>query len=207
MTSIYRSHLGDSYQSLHPKLQHRYDITEQSSFHGTGRMENISGGTFLVRQLFKLGARYRLFFSERGSDVPFTIYNNAYENEAGEKLVKWNREFSFKGKKRYFDAVMQLNEKQDEIIDYFGIPHLLVSTLNFQVGNKGSMIITSKKQWLYAFGRKIPLPKFLYGEARIIESFDEGRNCYCVNANVSNPLLGTLFSYQGYFTEMESGKK
>jgi hypothetical protein len=98
---------------------------------------------------------------------------------------------------------MYWDEEQKEIVDYFGQPSLLVSTLSFRVDEKGRMNISSKKQWLYMFGKKIPLPKFLYGEAVIIESFDDRRNCFCVNVNVRNPLAGTLFSYNGTFTEME----
>ncbi|MDQ0246843.1 hypothetical protein J2S09_004447 [Bacillus fengqiuensis] len=207
MPSIYRTILGDSYEKLHPKLQQRYDITEQKDFRGAGKMDEIAGGSVWIRPFFRLGAKRRLFFPERGKDIPFTIYNGVSINEEGKTLVKWNRAFTFGRKRRFFDAVMYLNEEQDEIIDYFGQPPLLVSTLSFYVDDQGSMNISSKKQWLHLFGKNIPLPKSFYGEARIIESFDDEQNCFRIKVEVRNPLVGTLFSYNGTFTEMERDSK
>ncbi|WP_078410390.1 DUF4166 domain-containing protein [Priestia abyssalis] len=203
MSSIYRTILGDSYEKLHPKLQQRYDITEQRDFHGVGKMDEITGGSLWIRPFFRLGTKRRLFFPERGKDIPFTIYNEASVNEEGKTLVKWNRTFVFGEKRRFFDAVMSLNEQQDEIIDYFGEPPLLVSTLSFHVDDQGGMNISSKKQWLYIFGKNIPLPRSLYGKAMIMESFDDEQNCFRIKVEVRNPLAGALFSYNGTFTEME----
>ena len=44
---------------------------------------------------------------------------------------------------------------ENEIVDYFGEPHILVSTLNFHIDEMGAMHISSKKQWFYMFRRKI----------------------------------------------------
>lgn len=43
---------------------------------------------------------------------------------------------------------------ENEIVDYFGEPHILVSTLNFHIDEMGAMHISSKKQWFYMFRRK-----------------------------------------------------
>lgn len=51
------------------------------------------------------------------------------------------------------------------------------------------------------FGRKIPLPKFLYGEAKIIESYDDALQCFRIHVQVRNSLIGSLFSYKGTFVE------
>ena len=42
---------------------------------------------------------------------------------------------------------------ENEIVDYFGEPYILVSTLNFHIDEMGAMHI-SKKQWFYMFRRK-----------------------------------------------------
>lgn len=56
---------------------------------------------------------------------------------------------------------MKLDE--NEIVDYFGEPHLLVSTLNFYIDELGAMHISSKKQWFYMFGRKVRYLGFIRG--------------------------------------------
>lgn len=206
MSSIYEKLLGESYDQLHPKLQKRYAITEEHSFTGEGKMDEIAEGSKFVKVLLKIAAKFRMFFSERGEEVPFTIHNTVEKNEKGEEFVRWNRMFLFGEKKRYFHAVMYLDEEKDEIIDYFGEPHILISTLTFSVDNQGAMRISSKKQWLNAFGMKIPLPKLLHGEVKIVESFDDARDCFCIQVNVRNPLFGPLFSYKGTFLEGDSKK-
>ncbi|KAB7708675.1 DUF4166 domain-containing protein [Bacillus aerolatus] len=65
--------------------------------------------------------------------------------------------------------------------------------------NTGSLFIV--------FGRKIPLPAFLYGNSRVIESYQEESGLFHINVHVSNPLLGTLFAYKGSFREMGSGEE
>ncbi|MEH6892558.1 DUF4166 domain-containing protein [Bacillus sp. JJ864] len=204
MSSIYETLLGESYHRLHPKLQKRYAITEELGFTGEGKMDEITEGSAAVRMFLKVAAKFRMFFSERGTEVPFIIQNKAEKDREGETFVRWNRMFLFGEKKRYFHAVMYLNDKQNEIVDYFGEPHLLVSTLAFHVDSKGAMHISSKKQWFYLCGMKIPLPKFLYGQAKIVESYDDELECYRIHVQVQNPLLGPLFSYKGTFTERDT---
>ncbi|MGG0276768.1 DUF4166 domain-containing protein [Bacillus rhizoplanae] len=203
MSSIYETLLGESYHQLHLKLQKRYAITEKYSFVGEGRMDEITEGSVAVRMFLKVAARFRMFFSERGEEVPFIIQNTAEKDSRGEVFVRWNRMFLFGEKKRYFNAVMYLNDKQDEIVDYFGEPHLLVSMLAFHIDAKGAIHISSKKQWFYLCGMKIPLPRFLYGEAKIIESYDDELDCYRIYVQVQNPILGPLFSYKGTFRERD----
>ncbi len=82
-----------------------------------------------------------------------------------------------------------------------GEPHILVSTLNFHIDEVGAKHISSKKQWFYMFGRKVPLPRFLYGEANIVESYDETLQRFRIHVQVRNPLIGSLFSYKGIFVE------
>ncbi|CAM4316243.1 hypothetical protein BAMA_15055 [Bacillus manliponensis] len=206
MSSIYKKVLGEEYQRLHPKLQERYKLTEKRNFTGDGIMDEIAEGSKLVKVLLKIAAKFRMFFSERGETVPFTIHNTVEKNEKGEAFVRWNRMFLFGDKKRYFHAVMYLDEKNGEIIDYFGEPHLLISTLKFSVDNEGAMHISSNKQWLHVFGMKVKLPTFLHGKATIVESFDEEKGCFRIQVRVENLLLGPLFSYKGTFIERVSKK-
>lgn len=205
MKSIYEKLLGDTYQLLHPKLQDRYRLTGDAAFTGKGQMDEVSGGSYLVRAFLRLGVRFRLLFPERGNDIPFVIHNKVSVDESGQEVVHWDRTFSFSGTKRHFDAVMIWDEEQEEIVDLFGKPPLLISSLSLHVDDKGAMHIASRKQWLPVRGMRIPLPGFLYGTAQIVESYDEERACFCIRVNVRNPLVGTVFAYNGTFTETDDG--
>ncbi|MCY8674474.1 DUF4166 domain-containing protein [Bacillus spizizenii] len=201
MSSIYEKTIKN-YHLLHPKLQKRYQLDESHTFSGTGTMSEISGGSFLVRMLLKLGVFFRCFFSERGKDIPFTIQNRACLLNREHTGIEWNT-FFFKGKNRYFDAIMVYDEKEDRILDFFGKPHLLLSVLAFEASADGSLTITSGKQWLLICGKRIALPKWLTGTSVVCETFDESKNCFTIQVHVQNTILGTLFFYNRMFQEEE----
>ncbi|MCY7915516.1 DUF4166 domain-containing protein, partial [Bacillus haynesii] len=114
-----------------------------------------------------------------------------------------NRTFFFHDKQRHFDAVMVYEESRAEIIDYFGRPPILISSLRFKVEADGSLSITSVRQWLPLFSKKLPLPKCLYGISSVNESYDEEKGCFTIDVHVKNPLFGTLFAYRGTFNREE----
>lgn len=202
VSSIYEKTIKN-YHLLHPKLQKRYQLDESHTFSGTGTMSEISGGSFLVRMLLKLGVFFRCFFSERGKDIPFMIKNRTCLMNQDHIGIEWNRTFYFKGNKRFFDAIMVYDEKEDRILDFFGKPHLLLSVLAFEASPDGSLTITSEKQWLLLCGKRIPLPKWLTGTSVVCETFDESKNCFTIQVHVQNTILGTLFFYKGTFQEEE----
>ena len=51
--------------------------------------------------------------------------------------------------------------------------------------------------------KKNAVTKILYGEAKIVESYDETLQCFRIHVQVRNPLIGSLFSYKGTFVERE----
>jgi hypothetical protein len=198
MQSIYETAMGRDFHQLHPKLQERYRLIKGKSFIGEGVMEEISGGSILLKPVFSIGAKLNLFFPERDMEVPFKIENHV--RERGRKvIVEWNRSFFIKGKRRKFNAIMFL--EGGEIIDYFGEPAVLVSTLEFQATQKGEMLISSRKQWLKLGSFRFPLPKFLHGSACIKESYDADCSRFKIEVDVNNPLFGQLFYYKGFFRE------
>lgn len=98
---------------------------------------------------------------------------------------------------------MIYDESRGEIIDYFGHPPILISSLRFKAEADGSLSITSVRQWLPLFSKKLPLAKCLYGISRVNESYDEEKGCFTIDVHVQNPLFGTLFAYRGTFNREE----
>ncbi|WP_421384957.1 DUF4166 domain-containing protein [Bacillus salacetis] len=198
MQSIYEKAMGTDFQKLHPLLQERYRLIEGKRFIGEGIMKEISGGHRFLKPLFHIGTKFNLFFPERGNDVPFKIENLVRER-GGKEIVEWNRSFYIRKKLRKFNAIMFL--ENGEVIDYFGEPAVLVSSLDFGADSHGCMHISSRKQWLRVGVFRVPLPRFLYGTASIKESYDEEQSLFRIEVSVKNPLLGQLFFYEGTFRE------
>lgn len=202
--SIYKKMLGSHFNRLHPMLQSRYDLPEGAAFRATGIMKEIKGGPKWLYPLFLVGIQWKLLFPEHGKNIPFTIKNHAFIGDTGESQVHWERTFHFDNKKRYFNALMSLDEKHLIIQDYLGEPHLLYADLVFHVTAEGSLIIHSQKQRLVLGMVEIPLPRIFQGLATVIERYDDEQELYHIHVTVRNPLIGRIFSYEGTFSADET---
>ncbi|MEK5037577.1 DUF4166 domain-containing protein [Sporosarcina sp. FSL K6-3457] len=201
--SIYKKIMGSNFDRLHPMLQKRYDLSEGTVFKASGIMKDIKGGPRWLYPIFRAGIRWKLLFPEQGKDIPFTIRNHAFMSDMGKSQVHWERIFHFGNKKRYFNALMSLDEKQSIIQDYLGEPHLLYADLALHVTNNGSLTIQSLRQRLVLGKVEIPLPKLFQGLATVIERYDDDQELYQIHVTVRNPLIGRVFSYEGTFSADE----
>lgn len=197
--AIYQEVLREDYHRLHPALQKRY----QFPFRGSGMMNQITGGPKWLYPLFLGGVACKLLFPERGENIPFTIVNSVRTGAGGEQQVHWERVFYFPGKKRWFNALMSLDGDRNVIKDYLGEPGLFYSDLTFNVTDRGSLRIESGNQRLVIGKLEIPLPKILQGLAFVEESFDEAKGIFTIRVDVTNPLIGHVFSYEGEFVSDE----
>lgn len=201
--SIYKKVLGNNFNRLHPMLQKRYDLSEGTDFRASGIMKDIKSGPKWLYPIFQAGIRWKLLFPEQGKDIAFTIKNHAFISKTGESQVHWERIFYFGKKKRYFNALMSLDEKQSIIQDYLGEPHLLYADLALHVTDTGSLTIQSLRQRFVLGKIEIPLPRLLQGLATVTERYDDETKLYQIHVMVRNPLVGRLFSYEGAFSTDE----
>lgn len=201
MLSIYKQVLGEDFTRLHPMLQKRYEFAGGSSFEAAGMMKEIKGGPKWLYPLFRLGVNWKLLFPERGTNIPFSINNTACIGDNGESQIHWERIFHFDTKKRYFNALMSLDETRLVIKDYLGEPPLVYSDLALDVSDDGSLTIHSLNQRIVLGKTEVPLPKLFHGLATVTERYDEAKDVFCISVHVRNPLIGHVFSYEGEFVQ------
>ncbi|TQR19989.1 DUF4166 domain-containing protein [Psychrobacillus vulpis] len=197
--SIYKEILGDQFQHLQPMLQKRYQFPEGKSFKATGTMKKISRGPKWLFPFFLLGTRWHFLFPEYGENIPFTIVNSSRTALNGEKQIHWERTFHFPKKKRFFNALMSLDIKRNVVKDYLGEPSLFYSELVFFVSKEGHLRIESRKQRLIMGSIEIPLPRIFQGVVQVKEYYIEESGVYSIHVVITNPLIGTLFEYEGEF--------
>ena len=198
--SIVKQVMGSDFARLHPMLQERYDLPEGSVFKASGIMNEIKGGPKFLYPIFRMAVRWKLLFPEHGQSIPFSIKNTAYIDENGDSVIHWERIFHFGHKRRYFNALMSLNMKRRVIQDYLGEPHVIYADLAFTATQEGHLKITSLNQRLVLGKIEIPLPKIFQGLATVTEKYVDERERYQITVDVKNPLIGTVFSYEGVFS-------
>lgn len=205
MTSIYRRALGDDFDRLHPRMQWRFGFSsiDETCQIGTGVMDEVWRGPWWTLPFLLLGSTRRVLFPSRGRHVPFTISNYAYVDRFGRETVTWSRRFHFPRHTREFDATMIFSKRRNTIVDYLGTHQHLAVDLDCSVDDEGAMCIRSGEQRFYERALAFRFPLIFSGIANVREWWDEASECFRIEVNVSNKVLGPLFGYRGTFTVEE----
>ena len=204
MKSVFQRALGAAYDTLHPELQRRYRLTNHDDQRcvGRGRMRSIRRNPLTLPVLWA-GSRRNLLFPEPGTDVPFEVRTHPF-NDDGVETVAYIRAFEV-GPGRRFDAYMHYDADRDCVIDALGTHRTLVTELRFEATDSGGLRIETGDQWAAVGDRTVPIPSPLRAEVRVDERYDDDRDRFEIAVDISNPLVGRVFAYDGWFTvEYES---
>ncbi|MDJ0334660.1 DUF4166 domain-containing protein [Salinibacterium sp. G-O1] len=201
MTSIFESALGDDFARLSPMMQKRFGVGLEPGYAcvGTGVMSRIRRGPWWVVPFLYIGKLRNILIPDVGVNVPFTIENYPYRDPFGRETVTFVREYQVRQKPSRFDATMILS--QGRVLDYLGTHQHLAVALDLNVGDDGSLRLTSSEQRFYE-GRFIAFrfPMLFSGRAELNESFDAAAGVYRIKMEVHNRVFGFLFGYEGEFT-------
>ena len=192
---IYQSLLGNQFEQLHPKLQHRYTMP----FYAKGIMHEIQTGSALLQPVYQFGKHMNFLFPESGKNIPFTL-KNTWD---GESTVRFERTFYFPTATRTFTTAMHVNLANRTARDYLGDPAIVSADLEFSITKDGSLITKSGAQKIVAGPAEIPLFSFLEGRGSAVESYDEQKQLYTIEIATYNALVGKIVSYIGEFEETE----
>ena len=201
MTSIYQKVLGPDFERLHPQIQKRFGFSSADHLAsiGTGVMDELWHGKFYTLPFLYIGAWRRIMFPERGTNVPFTIQNYAYQDSLGRETVTWIRTFQTKRIRR-FDAYMIHSEQRGKIVDYLGTHQHLAVDIDMSVDERGGLRLRSGDQRFYEGYLAFRFPLFFSGIADVCEWYDDTIQKFRIEVRVTNRFWGPLFGYRGTFT-------
>jgi hypothetical protein len=200
--SIYRRAMGEEFDGLHPKIQERFgfDSTSGIASVGRGTMETMERGAWWTVPFLWVGSLRSIMFPDRGTNVPFSVHNYAYQDRFGRETVTWVRYFEFPDRRRHFDATMVYSEKRQTLIDYIGDRQHLAVEIECSVDpeTKG-MHLHSGDQRFYESRLAFNFPLFASGVADVVEWYDDAAGEFRIRVDVRNKYFGLLFSYRGRF--------
>lgn len=201
--SIFRRALGEEFDRLHPQMQRRFGVGVEAGYACVGRgvMTEVRRGPWWTLPFLAIGTMRNIMFPDRGRDIPFQIDNYAYVDGYGRETVTFVRTMQVRrNRRRRFDATMIHSEARARIVDYLGTHQHLAVDLDLSVGDDGSLRLMSGAQRFYEGPIAFRFPMLFSGRARLTERYDDERECYVIDLEVHNDLLGFLFGYRGTFT-------
>lgn len=198
MKSVFERTLGSAYSELHPAIRKRYALTSANDRRCIGRrqMRSIQRNQLALPVLWAGTAR-NLLFPEAGTDVPFEV--RTYPFDDGVETVAHIRSFDV-GPGRRFDAYMQYDEGRDCIIDALGTHRTLRTELQFRAAPSGALHIETGDQWISWGQQTVLVPGPLRADMAVHERYDDDRDRFEIEVTVSNPFIGRVFAYDGWFT-------
>lgn len=199
--TIYSTLLGEQFQQLHPKLQHRYALPLDKAFYAQGTMHQIQTGSKWLTPFYQFASKLNFLFPESGENIPFTIANRSVINQNNEAEVSWERTFFFPEATRKFNAKMTIDLDKQLVKDYLGDVPLFYSDLLFDVTQEGFLVITSGTQKVVVGGKEVLLPNLLKGRVTVLEGYDDVKGVYTIHVSIYNSLIGRIMMYAGEFTE------
>lgn len=201
--TIYPTLLGEQFQKLHPKLQHRYALPLDQPFYAKGIMHQIQTGSKWLTPFYQFASKLNFLFPESGERIPFTIATRSLINRENEAEVSWERTFFFPKVTRKFNAKMTIDLDKQLVKDYLGDVPLFYSDLMFDVTQEGFLMITSGTQKVVLGKKEIPIPNLLQGRVTVLEGYDEIKDVYTIHVSIYNSLIGRIMMYAGEFTEID----
>jgi hypothetical protein len=203
MTPIFAQALGADFHRLHPMLQKRFGVGTDPGYACVGRgiFTEVRRGPWWTVPFLRLGAFRNILFPDRGQNIPFTIENYPYPDGFGRQTVTFVRTLQMgpDGHRR-FDATMIYSPEQDRIIDYLGTHQHLATGLDLDVLPDGSLHLVSGALRFHEGPLSFTVPAVLTGTADLYEAYDDTRGVFTIRMQVTHPVFGFLFGYQGEFT-------
>lgn len=201
--SIFEQGLGADFQRLHPMLQQRFGVDPAAGYAcvGHGVFSEVRRGAWWTVPFLKFGAFRNILFPDAGTNVPFTIENYPYVDGFGRPTVTFARTLDIRpGTQRRFDATMVYSTARNAVVDYLGTHQHLATDLELAVLDDGSLHLRSTRLRFYEGRVHFSVPRLLTGSADLHESWDEERQLFTIELEVSNPVFGFLFGYRGEFS-------
>lgn len=198
MTGLFEREVGDEWRSLHPRVRNRYGLEsgEGREALGVGRMHDLDRHPLAVPALW-LGTLDDFLFPERGTDVPFTIVTEPFVDDEGNEALVLRRRFETAPPRTFVDT-LRWNPARGCLTDLFGRHGRVAADLHIEAED-GELVLSIGTQWFRVGGRYLALPSPLAVDGRLRDWFDDEDGRFRVSAAITNPVLGTVFEYEGAF--------
>ena len=198
MTGLFERAVGEGWENLHPRVRDRYGLVAADGHEavGIGRMRSLESHP-LAGPALRLGTVDDFLFPEGGTDVPFEIVTESFVDDAGFEALHLRRRFRTDPPRTFVDT-LRWDPDRGRVVDLFGRRGLVAAELCIREVD-GHLALSIGPQWLRVGGRYPRIPDLVSAGGRLRDYYDEAAARFRVAAEITSPLLGTVFRYDGVF--------
>jgi hypothetical protein len=198
MAGLFERELGTEWEQLHPQIRDRYGLeaAQERQAVGRGTMSRLERHP-LVAPMLWLCSLDDLLVPVAGTDMSFTITTTAFVDDAGYEALFLDRQFQTDPPTTFVDT-LRWNPKRGCLTDLLGRHGLVAVDVSLSVVDN-ILDLTLGRQWLRIGQRYVSLPEQLSVSGTLRDWYDDDAEQFGVAADVSSPLLDTVFGYQGQF--------
>ncbi len=199
--SAYALALGDDLASLHPKVRAYFEgpAAPGQVGIGTGVFDRVGSVKPWLRWAMRPVAGPRLFLARSGRNVPFTVENRPGVDGDGHPTLEAIRTFRFTDAVSIFEDIIT-TPGPGLVLDRLGSRRRIESLLRIEATPEGHVRMSSVSTAIRLGRIRIPLPRFLGVQVEGTDGYDEAAGRQTVSVVGTNPLLGTMIEYRGWFT-------
>ncbi len=171
----------------------RYDIVLE------GEMDSIWHRPGWLWPLLWVSAWFDMLFPDTGRGTPATMVISGGSYPGGRPYQTWRRTFRF-AKARRFNAIMLYDDRSQQVMELLGPANALQLAWGLRFAPPLTIEIWTGSAALRLWRWRLPLPQWLSGTVRVVETADPDRDdTIHVDLTISHPLLGRIFGYEGTF--------
>lgn len=197
-TALFERALGDGWTDLHPRIRNRYGVVaaDGQTVVADGTMRTLQS-SYLAFPVLWVGTVDDFLFPARDEDVPFRMTTETFVDGAGNEALFLEREFDTDPTRTFVDT-LRWNPERECITDLFGHRGHVAADLTLGVDGD-ALTLSIGQQWLRVAGRYVPLPGPLGVDGTLRDWYDEADGRFRVEADITSPLIGSVFTYSGSF--------
>lgn len=201
---VFLAALGEDAERLHPEIlaQMRAPATLDRA-EGVFAVAGSRFGRLGVLAVPVVGPR--MLVTRFARDVPFSLAMRAGRSQTGAATLDTTREFRFPGSTQHITDRLTQSVVPGLVRNVLGARGRVELIEECSVTAQGALRMRTRRVALRLWGRRFALRGVLGVSVAVEDGWDEEHARRTITLRATNPLLGTVLEYRGWYRYLESG--
>lgn len=201
---VFLAALGEEAERLHPEiLAQMRGSADPDRAEGVFEVAGSRFGRWGVLAVPVVGPR--MLVTRFARDVPFSITTRSGRTATGRATLEATREFRFPGSTQYISDRLTQSVVPGLVRNLLGTRGRVELIEECSVTPDGSLRMQTRRIALRLAGRRIALRGILGVSVLVEDGWDEENARRTISLRATNPLIGTVLEYRGWYRHLTRG--